>query len=137
MLSIDGLDELQDIIQKVMIDVHTLEDILEEPEFLNELRDIVAENFEEIFASEGSSIDEDWDGHSLVDTGRLKASLVNPGELRIQVYTDAIVFGSDVPYSGYVNDRYRWAGIETEKVSEIGDLINRWLREYGEYGGWS
>ena len=135
MIEIEGFDEMYAMVNVIKVDIEMLDDILQDPQFIDDLQVILAENWTDIFDSEGGAISEDW-GTSLVDTGRLRASLTVPGQIDIQVYDDNIVFGTSVPYAGYVNDKYIFAEIQPSSTDEIGNLISSYLRRRGSFN-WS
>jgi phage gpG-like protein len=126
-----GIEETKDIFSKLARDMESLQTIASDPFFEQGLRELIAENESEVWASEGGSIGESWNGNTLVDTGALKASMTNPNALRVQVQGNIITFGSNVSYAGFVNDKYVFAGLSPAKAAEAAELIERWLVSEG------
>lgn len=127
-----NLSGLNRIFDNLTGDVSEFSQWLRSSEFQSELREIMGENFEIIFDSDGGAIGSDWDGNDLVDTGALKESLTNPSRLKVQVSGDRIIFSSDESYAPYVNDRYKFYGVAPQTQNKIVDLIENYLPRRGK-----
>lgn len=124
--------ELSQWAEDLKHDVELLEDMAQDDDFLRSLEQLVAQNFDRVFDTEGSNIGSDWDGNDLVDTGRLKVSLTSVGEMNIQVAGDTIIFSSNVSYSSFVNDNFRFYGVDDEFDAELSDLVTDYLKRRGK-----
>lgn len=134
-ITITGLDQLESIVEDLKTDLMSLDNYLSN-EVDEDLRAIIAGNFEQIWATKGSAIGEDWNGRTLVDTGALRNSLTNPGELMVTVQNGLITFGSNVSYAPYVNAMYTFEGLTPEAVSQIDNLVYNFLIRRTR-GNWS
>ncbi len=112
-------------------DMSLLINLLDDPTFLDLLRGLLANNFERVWGSGGSSIGEDWNGRTLVKTGRLRASLTRPGQIQFTISNNQVTFTSGVSYAKHVNDLYRFYGVDQTFDSALGDLVNGYLQQYG------
>jgi hypothetical protein len=117
-------------------DMRLLINLLDDPTFLDLLRGLLANNFERVWGSEGANIGSDWNGRTLVKTGRLRASLTRPGQIQFTISNDKVTFTSSVGYDKYVNDMYRFYGVDSTFDSALGDLVNGYLQQYGKLS-WS
>lgn len=120
------------VIEDLEYDMRLLINLLDDPTFLDLLRGLLANNFDRVWVSQGASIGEDWDGRTLVKTGRLRASLTRPGQIQFVISNDKVTFTSGVSYAKYVNDRYTFYGVDNTFDSALGDLVNGYLRQYGK-----
>jgi hypothetical protein len=132
MISFSGIESLTANINKVVSDIASLDSILSDPKFISDLRVVIAENYDDIWDSQGAAIGEDWNGRDLIQTGRLKASLTVPGQIDIQIFGDSIVFGTTVPYATDVSQGITFAGITNETPNAISELIAKYLNENGQ-----
>ncbi len=105
------------------------EELVASSDFVGELRDLIADNFADIWAARSGGAA--WDGNSLVDTGRLKSSLSDPGSVDVDVTTSGIRYGTDVPYSDYVNDKYPFMELQSSTQRKIADLIEDHIGRLG------
>lgn len=112
-------------------DMKLLVNLLDDPNFLDLLRGLVANNFDRVWATQGANIGEDWNGRTLVKTGRLRASLTTPGAIDLDIVGDFAVFSSRVSYDRYVDGRYRFYGLDPIFDNALGDLVNGFLQQYG------
>ena len=119
------------VVEALDHDIKLLANLLDDSNFLDLLTGLVANNFDRVWRSEGASIGEDWNGRTLVKTGRLRASLTTPGAIDLQVVGDFAVFSSRVSYDRYVDGRYRFYGVDPIFDSALGDLVNGFLKQYG------
>ena len=131
MLAFDA-GEMQDLVSALEHDGALLQNLIQDDVFLDRLTELVSENFERVFGSQGSNIGEDWNGRTLVKTGNLKLSLTSPNRLNVQVFGNAVTFSSTVYYAGYVNDLYVFYGVDNEFDRALSRLITNFLRDYGE-----
>ena len=131
MISFD-FSQLEGMVSDLRHDTILLEKMVTGDSFLRALELIVIENFDRVFDTEGSNIGENWDGNSLVDSGRLKVSLTSVGEIGIQVSGDTIIFSSDVPYSSDVNNKYSFYGVDSEFNEELSALVTEYLNDKGK-----
>ena len=113
-------------------DMRLLINLLDDPTFLDLLRGLLANNFDRVWGSQGASIGEDWNGRTLVKTGRLRASLTRPGQIQFTISNNQVTFTSGVSYSKYVNDMYRFYGVDDTFDNALGDLVNGYLQQYGK-----
>jgi phage gpG-like protein len=127
-IEIKGLNNLMDLVSDLSQDLENL-DLYLEQDFDDDMRGIISENYEQIWRTEGAAIGEDWDGHTLVKTGRLRNSLTNPGSLQVRVQGDLIIFGTNVPYAPYVNAMYTFEGLTPEAVGKMDDLVGDFLKQ--------
>lgn len=97
--------------------------------FIDDLRDIVANNFDRVFDTRGSNIGSNWNGNDLVRSGELKLSVTSPGRLDVQLVGNAVVFSSTVNYSKHVNNRYEFFGIDDTFNRELGNLVSNYLQD--------
>ena len=131
-MSMINFDELDLILQALKHDVELIEGLTSNDKFLRALEALVLENFDRVFNTQGRNINEDWDGNSLVDTGRLKLSVTSSGEIGIQVIGNTVVFSSSVAYASYVNDKFRFVGVDDEFDSDLSDMVSRFLKTEGK-----
>jgi len=113
-------------------DMRLLINLLDDPTFLDLLRGLLANNFDRVWGSQGASIGENWNGRTLVKTGRLRASLTRPGQIQFTISNNQVTFTSGVSYSKYVNDMYRFYGVDDTFDNALGDLVNGYLQQYGK-----
>jgi len=113
-------------------DMRLLINLLDDPTFLDLLRGLLANNFDRVWGSQGASIGENWNGRTLVKTGRLRASLTRPGQIQFTISNNQVTFTSGVSYSKYVNDMYRFYGVDDTFDNSLGDLVNGYLQQYGK-----
>ena len=123
---------IQDLVSALEHDARLLQNLIQDDVFLDRLTELVSENFERVFGSQGSNIGEDWNGRTLVKTGNLKLSLTSPNRLNVQVFGNAVTFSSTVYYAGYVNDLYVFYGVDNEFDRALSRLVTNFLRDYGE-----
>jgi len=120
------------VIGKLQHDMQLLINLLDDPTFIDLLRGLLANNFDRVWSSKGASIGEDWDGRTLVKTGRLRASLTRPGQIQFTISGNEVTFTSGVGYDRYVNDTYRFYGVDNTFDNALGDLVNGYLKQYGQ-----
>jgi len=113
-------------------DMRLLINLLDDPTFLDLLKGLLANNFDRVWGSRGANISEDWNGRTLVRTGRLRASLTRPGQIQFTVTNNQVTFTSGVSYAKHVNDMYVFYGVDSTFDSALGDLINGYLQQYGK-----
>jgi hypothetical protein len=132
MIDVSGLDSLNDLIKKAQHDAQILSSITKDPYFIQRAEEIIAQNFDEVWDSEGGVIGSDWNGRDLVQTGNLRDSLTNGGSLKVTISGNMIIFGSTVEYAQYVNDDYPFFGFTQYTAQRLGDLIGEFLQIRGE-----
>jgi hypothetical protein len=120
------------IFQDLEEDLSLLANILQDSSFVEELRVLVATNFDRVWGSQGSNIGSDWNGNDLYETGRLKLSLTTPGNLNLQIIGETVLINSSVSYARYVNDRYVFFGVDDTFDAELTQLIERYLSQRGK-----
>ena len=120
------------VVEALDHDIKLLVNLLDDSNFLDLLTGLVANNFDRVWRSEGASIGEDWDGRTLVKTGRLRASLTRPGQIQFTISGNEVTFTSGVGYDRYVNDAYRFYGVDNTFDNALGDLVNGYLQQYGQ-----
>jgi hypothetical protein len=113
-------------------DLITLSKMIDDPSFINSLKLLVASNFDRVWASEGSNINQDWNGRTLVKSGRLKLSLTTPGSLNLTIIGDQVLIQSSVNYARYVNDRYVFYGVDETFDQELTMLVQNYLSQRGK-----
>ena len=123
--------DLQQWAEDIQHDISLLEEMVSDEDFVRSLEQLVAQNFDRVFDTGGNNIGSDWDGNDLVDTGRLKLSLTSIGEMNIQVTGDTLVFQSNVSYSSFVNDNFRFYGVDDKFDSELTQLVTHYLQTKG------
>ena len=128
-IEVEGIDDLLKMLDDLESDLTSLGMLPEEQSFVNLATDLVAKNFQEIWASDGAAIGENWGGNSLVGSGRLRNSFTNPTALRVSVQGNTITFGSNVPYASYVNNTYEFIGITQASAQGGSEIVDQWLRE--------
>jgi phage gpG-like protein len=84
------------------------------------IEQVLAESFEDVWSSEGQAIGEDWNGRTLVQTGRLRDSLTSPVVLRIN---GGWRVETRVPYASFVEDRYRFMALTDEAAQRIAQYV--------------
>jgi len=124
--------DLEDLIESIEHDSNLIRNIIQDSSFIDQLTDLVAENFDRVFATEGSNIGEDWNGNTLVKTGTLKLSLTSPSSLSVQVFGDSVTFSSTVFYAGYVNDMYTFTGVDSQFDADLSNLVTDFLKQNGK-----
>ena len=120
------------VFQDLEEDLDLLTKILQDPAFVEDLRELVASNFDRVWGSQGANIGSDWDGNTLVRTGRLKLSLTAPGLLNLQIIGDTVLINSSVSYARFVNDRYVFYGVDNTFDAELTRLIEDYLSQRGK-----
>lgn len=115
-------------------DANLLVNIVNDAQFRLVVQDIIGENFEIIWTSKGAAIDSDWNGHDLVQSGRLRDAMTNNPSFRIVGNT--IVFNTDVPYGVFVNNLYRYMGITNAAKSKLTNAVIDYLDRNGA-ANWS
>jgi hypothetical protein len=120
------------VFQDLEEDLDLLTKILQDSAFIEDLRELVASNFDRVWGSEGANIGSDWDGNTLVRTGRLKLSLTAPGLLNLQIIGDTVLINSSVSYARFVNDRYVFYGVDNTFDAELTRLIEDYLSQRGK-----
>ena len=118
--------------EKLKNDLSLLSNILQDPAFIADLEVLVANNFDRVWGSQGANIGSDWNGNTLVKTGRLKLSLTAPGAANLQIIGDKVIISSTVYYDQYVNDRYVFYGVDDTFDAELTALIEGYLSQRGE-----
>jgi hypothetical protein len=93
------------------------------PDELNRVRDVIKDNFTEIWASEGSSIGGDWKGRDLVDTGALKQEMTSGRGIKIN--PQSITITSSRPYASFVNKRYRFMALSSKALRQLAQIYTR------------
>ena len=90
-----------------------------------EIEDAVVDNFEEVWASKGVSINgRRWrDGVDLIDTGALRDSLTYNIRLRIDRY--GILITTYSPYAQYVDNKYPFMDLSANTMERIGEVYTR------------
>jgi len=131
MLSFDTSD-LSSLSAAIDHDTELLSNLITDNEFIDRLTNLVSENFDRVFSTEGSNIGENWNGRSLVKTGNLKLSLTSPSRLNVQVFGNEVTFSSTVYYAGYVNDLYVFYGVDNIFDMELSNLVTDFLKDYGQ-----
>tara|TARA_R100001198_G_C5239095_1_gene216451 strand:+ start:1907 stop:2320 length:414 start_codon:yes stop_codon:yes gene_type:complete len=126
---IEGMDELLGLLDDLESDLTSLGMLPEEHTFVNLMTDVVAENFSEVWDSQGAAIGEFWNGRTLVKSGNLRGSYSSPTRLRVSVQGDTITFGSNVSYAPYVNDMYTFQGITQSTSGKVSGIVDKWLQE--------
>ncbi len=131
-IEIEGMDELLGLLDDLDSDLTSLGMLPEEHTFVNLMTDIVADNFSEVWNSQGAAIGESWNGRTLVDSGNLRGAYSSPTRLVVSVQGDTITFGSNVPYAPYVNDLYQFVGVTQGTAADFGNAVDQWLRQNGK-----
>jgi len=122
---------MKDLIGGAIEDLSMVASLSTDSQFIGELKDVVAFGFDEVWASKGALIGANWDGHDLVKTGRLRASMTEPYLLDLKIVGDLFIFSSNVPYSGYVDERYKFSEIPSSIIVDILRLVQIYLNKYG------
>lgn len=125
-ISITGWRNVRQVFENIQDDLDNLDAYLAGP-VINDLRDIVADNYQEIWSSKGAAINSNWNGNTLVKSGRLRNSLTNPNQLQVRQAGGLISFGTSVPYGKYVNGMYRFEGLTADAIDKIDDLVEKFL----------
>ena len=131
MLSFDATSFVQTL-EDLQQDALALGNILQDSSFIADLEVLVANNFDRVWGTQGANIASDWNGNSLVKTGNLKLSLTSPGALRLEIIGDTVTISSDVYYDRYVNDLYRFYGVDDTFDSQLSRLIEQYLVREGK-----
>jgi len=131
MMTVTGINEVKDWIEFAQRDLLLLADINDDSFYIEQLREIIANNFRSVWSSDGSIIGEDWDGHDLVRTGNLRNSLTTASRIRVTRVGSLVFFGSDVSYAEYVNDDYTFIGLSDPAQQAINNVVTQWLEVKG------
>lgn len=125
-IKITGWRNVEQLFEDIQDDLQNLDAYLAAG-VINDMRDIVADNYQDIWSSKGAAINSNWNGNTLVKSGRLRNSLTNPNQLVVRQTGGLISFGTSVPYGKYVNDMYRFEGLTADAVDQIDDLVEEFL----------
>lgn len=131
MATIEGIDEVDNLLDMLKRDLNSLAVVQDNEYFMARLRDIIAENFQSVWSSDGGIIGEDWDDNDLVDSGNLRDSLTSASRLKITKVGSLIIVSSEVYYAEYVNDRDQFYGLSSPAQTAINGLISEWLLRNG------
>ncbi len=131
-IEIEGIDEMLGLLDDLESDLVSLGMLPEERTFVDLVTDIVAENFSDVWNSQGAVIGESWNGNTLVDSGNLRGAYSSPTRLAVSVASDTITFGSNVSYAPYVNDLYEFTGVTQGTAADFGNAVDQWLRQNGK-----
>lgn len=131
-MKISGLDQLDQLVMDLDHDIEMLIGMASDTRFQELVSEDIADNFSDVWGSRGGSIDSDWNGHDLVETGNLRDSLTNANRLVVSVIGDSIVFSSSIDYASYVNDEYPFMEISGATVDQINRSISSYLVYYGK-----
>lgn len=131
-MEIKGLDSLDLLLNDALSDIEMIEDLLENSNFVESITSDITSGFIQTWSTEGGSIGEDWKGHDLIESGRLRASLTNDSQINVVVIGDRIVFSSSVDYADYVNEKYPFAEISESTINHVLRSIDMHIRLYGK-----
>lgn len=131
MLSVTGINDVKDWVELAQRDLLLLANINDDAFYIDQLREIIAGNFQSVWNSDGSIIGEDWDGNDLVRTGNLRNSLTSASRIRVTRVGSLVFFGSDVSYAEYVNDDYTFIGLSDQAQQAINNVVTQWLEVKG------
>ena len=125
-ITITGWRNVEQVFENIQDDLENLDAYLAGG-VVDDLRDIVADNYQDVWSSKGAAINSNWNGNTLVKSGRLRNSLANPNKLQVRQAGGLISFGTSVPYGKYVNAMYRFEGLTAEAIEQIDDLVEEFL----------
>lgn len=125
-ITITGWRNVEQVFENIQDDLENLDAYLAGG-VVDDLRDIVADNYQDVWSSKGAAINSNWNGNTLVKSGRLRNSLTNPNQLQVRQAGGLISFGTSVPYGKYVNAMYRFEGLTSEAIGQIDDLVEEFL----------
>jgi len=112
-------------------DVRLVQRAMSDQQFIDYIRDIIKQNFKDVWASQGAAINENWNDKTLVDTGNLRSSLTT-NRIQLRVVNGVLTFESDVSYSKFVNDMYVFYGLTDKARTDIqGESIGWLLKNQG------
>jgi len=123
-----------DVFDDLRLDAFLLQDLADDPQFRNDIQEIIGENFELIWNTRGGAIGADWNGNDLVDTGALRNSMVNSPSFTI--VGDTIIFNAGTSYGVFVNDMYEFMDITKEARSKLDNAVINYLIRNGKFN-WS
>jgi hypothetical protein len=116
--------EVQRMLDRAILLAQTSLDTFIEENF-EILQSMVQENNLRIFNSQGASIEGDWQGNTLVNTGALRDSLAST---QIVVDPDGTIrWASDLDYAVHVDAKYTIYGTDEETLTLISELWALWL----------
>ena len=125
-ITITGWRNVEQVFENIQDDLENLDAYLAGG-VVDDLRDIVADNYQDVWSSKGAAINSNWNGNTLVKSGRLRNSLTNPNQLQVRQAGGLISFGTTIPYGKYVNAMYRFEGLTAEAIEQIDDLVEEFL----------
>jgi len=131
MLSVTGINDVKEWVELAQRDLLLLANINDDAFYIDQLREIIAGNFQAVWSSDGSIIGENWDGNDLVRTGNLRNSLTSASRIRVTRVGSLVFFGSDVSYAEYVNDDYTFIGLSDPTQQAINNVVTQWLEVKG------
>ena len=99
-------------------DVQLVQRAMTDQQFVDHIRDIIKQNFKDVWASQGAAINENWNDNTLVDTGNLRSSLTT-NRIQLRVVNGVLTFESDVSYSSFVNSAYTFYGLTDKARTDI------------------
>ena len=130
MLKMD-MSEMIGLAGRLKHDARLIQRAMQDQQFIDHIRDIVKQNFRDVWASKGAAIDQDWAGRTLVQTGNLRNSLTTD-RIEMRVINGVLTFESRVTYSKFVNDMYTYYGLTDKAQRQIqGESIGWLLKNQG------
>jgi hypothetical protein len=89
-----------------------------DPEFMRELRETVAENNTSVYRTDGAAIAEQWGSDDYVETGAMRASMTNAGDMPATVTRRRIILRARPKYAKYHRRAiYGWTVRARESVA--------------------
>jgi len=92
------------------------------------INQILADQQVRVWDTKGGEIGASWGPYTLIDTGRLKSSMIDPGRIIVKGYGTTFSIESDVEYAKYVNERWgRIYGISATTKNQIEESIRTYV----------
>lgn len=83
---------------------------------VEEIKEILADNFREIWATQGEAIDSDWNGNDLVGTGYLRSYMTDLNQYQATEYS--VLVSVPEKYRA-LNDRYPFVGLTRNSYKRL------------------
>lgn len=128
MLSLESLVDISDTLLGVKERSDTIKKGWDNwPSFLQREISIIFQSHNiRIWQTKGGEIGSDWQGHTLIDTGKLFDSL-NSEQIEISGNGTKLVYTSNVDYSKYVDEKYGIYGFSSTLEIQLDTVIRKFI----------
>jgi hypothetical protein len=123
--------EINEILDNLAADLDAIIDVINDPSFVSEVEQVVADDMQEVFLSGGSSGGYAWpSGVTGIDTGDLMDSWT-VGGIDVMSIGDTLFFTTSVheDYGTYFHDNYGYLAVDENP--SIADVFSSWLDSEG------